>query len=142
MMESKNLVTIYCDGACSSNPGPGAFAAVLVCRGHTKEISGFVEQTTNNRMELTAALEGLSHLDCPCQVTVVSDSKYLVNGGTGEWGISTNLDLWRALNNVARNHEVNWLWGKGHSGHALNSRADRLARVALAKGMLEKRKVA
>lgn len=136
-------VKIYCDGACSGNPGPGGWGAILLCGGKTKEISGGEAQTTNNRMELTAALEALKTLNKPCRVQFITDSSYLLKGAS-EWlkgwkqrgwrrkeGALLNSDLWQALDAELAKHQVSWLWVKGHAGHPLNERADELARKAI-----------
>ncbi len=137
-------VELFCDGACSGNPGPGGYGAILRCRGVEKELSGAAPDTTNNRMELTAALEGLLLLTRPCRVTVVTDSQYLVKGMT-EWMVGwlrngwknskkepvLNRDLWERLQEAARQHQVCWQWVRGHAGHAENERCDVLAREAI-----------
>ncbi|AFV12640.1 ribonuclease H [Thermacetogenium phaeum DSM 12270] len=135
-------VTIYTDGACSGNPGPGGWAAVLVCNGHQKEISGREELTTNNRMELTASIEALKQLKEPCHVHIYSDSAYLVNAFQKKWvknwkknGWRTasgrpveNRDLWEELLAVMRPHSVCWHKVEGHRGNPYNERCDRLAK--------------
>ena len=133
-------VQIFTDGACKGNPGPGGWG-VLLRRGDTeKELSGAEGNTTNNRMEMTAAIEGLSALKRTCAVDLYTDSKYLIDGIT-KWlpgwqkrGWKTaskkpvkNEDLWRRLADLNARHRVTWHWVKGHSGHAENERADRLA---------------
>jgi ribonuclease HI len=139
-------VTIYTDGACRGNPGPGGWGAILLSRGHERELCGGEAATTNNRMELTAAIEALEALKRPCRVELHTDSQY-VRTGISEWlagwkarGWRTaakaavkNEDLWRRLDEARARHEVDWRWVKGHNGHPLNERADALAR----KGMLE-----
>jgi ribonuclease HI len=134
-------VTIYTDGACSGNPGPGGWGAVLRYRDTAKELSGGEIATTNNRMELTAAIAALEALRRPCRVDLHTDSAYLKNGIT-QWihgwrrnGWRTadkkpvkNADLWRRLAELIERHEVRWHWVKGHGGHADNDRADALAR--------------
>ena len=138
-------VVIYTDGACRGNPGPGGWGAVLTARGRDKEICGGELATTNNRMELTAACEALEALNRPCRVELHTDSQY-VRTGIVEWlriwkargwktttkGKVKNEDLWRRLDTARERHEVDWRWVKGHAGHEMNERADRLAR----KGML------
>jgi ribonuclease HI len=133
-------VALYTDGACSGNPGPGGWAALLVYNGHEREFSGGEAQTTNNRMELTATIEGLKQLKQPCAVTLYTDSKYVLDGFT-QWlpgwikkGWKTadkkpvkNADLWQALSTEAARHTITWQWVKGHSGHAENDRVDALA---------------
>ena len=137
-------VVIYTDGACSGNPGPGGWGAVLMFRGKEKEICGGEPATTNNRMELTAAIEALTALTRPCKVELHTDSQYVRTGIT-EWlpgwkarGWRTaskapvkNDDLWKRLDVARQRHEVDWRWVKGHSGHELNERADALARKGL-----------
>jgi ribonuclease HI len=137
-------VTLYVDGACRGNPGVGAYAGILLCDGHEETLSGAVERTTNNRMELTAAIEGLSKLKEKCRVRIFTDSQYLRNGMT-EWihnwlarGWRTagkkgvlNRDLWEKLLEVAGRHDVEWHWVAGHSGDFLNERCDALANEAI-----------
>jgi ribonuclease HI len=138
-------VELFVDGACSGNPGPGGWGAILRWRGHEKELSGGAPETTNNRMELTAAIEGLNALRRPAQVRVTTDSTYVRDGITRwlkDWkrrGWKTadrkpvkNEDLWRALEDAAARHAVTWHWVRGHAGHAENERADALARAAVA----------
>lgn len=134
-------VTIYTDGACSGNPGPGGWGAVLLFGAHERDLWGGEAQTTNNRMELKAAIEALTALTRPCRVELHTDSQYVRQGIT-EWlpgwkarGWRTaskapvkNDDLWRALDAARLRHEVTWRWVKGHAGHPLNERADALAR--------------
>ncbi len=137
-------VVIYTDGACSGNPGPGGWGAILMMGAHEKEINGFEANTTNNRMELMAAIQALKSLKRQCKVEIHSDSEYLRKGIT-EWikgwkarGWRTadkkpvkNVDLWQALEAEAENHDISWHWVKGHAGHPLNERADALARAAI-----------
>ena len=137
-------VVIYTDGACSGNPGPGGWGAVLISGGHEREISGGELDTTNNRMELMAAIRALEALKRPCRVALHTDSQYVRTGIT-EWlaawkarGWRTaakapvkNEDLWRRLDAARARHEVQWRWVKGHNGHPLNERADALARQGL-----------
>ena len=136
-----DLVAIYTDGACSGNPGPGGWGVILSYKGHKKELSGGERQTTNNRMELTAVIEGLSALTRPCRVNVVTDSKYVVDAITLGWARkwraqgwmrnkkekALNPDLWEALLNLLDRHEVTFTWVKGHAGHPENERCDELA---------------
>ena len=135
------MVEIFTDGACSGNPGPGGWGAVLRWRGEEKELFGGEPATTNNRMELTAAIEALRVLTRPSTVVVTTDSVYVRDGITSwlpQWkrrGWRTaakkpvkNEDLWRALDAEASRHEVRWEWVKGHAGHPENERADELAR--------------
>jgi ribonuclease HI len=138
-------VIIHTDGACSGNPGPGGWGAILEFNGKTRELFGGVPDTTNNRMELTAAIESLRALKSPCRVEIHTDSEYLQNGIT-KWihgwrknGWKTagrkpvkNADLWQALAELIAQHQVSWHWVRGHSGHDLNERADELAREGMA----------
>jgi ribonuclease HI len=137
-------VVIYTDGACSGNPGPGGWGAVLISGAHERELWGGEPATTNNRMEIMAAIQALEALKRPCQVELHTDSQYLRNG-IREWisawkarGWKTaakapvkNEDLWRRLDEARLRHEVDWRWVKGHAGHELNERADALARRGL-----------
>ena len=134
-------VTIYCDGACSGNPGPGGYGTILVYQGHEKELSAAEAQTTNNRMELMGAIAGLELLREPCEVTLVSDSRYLcesiLQGWVFQWEKNgwkksdnkpaLNLDLWERMLRHLRRHQVQVQWVKGHAGHAYNERCDQLA---------------
>ena len=134
-------VTIYCDGACSGNPGPGGYGTILVYQGHEKELSAAEAQTTNNRMELMGAIAGLELLREPCDVTLVSDSRYLcesiLQGWVFQWEKNgwkksdkkpaLNLDLWERMLRQLRRHQVQVQWVKGHAGHAYNERCDQLA---------------
>jgi ribonuclease HI len=143
-------VVIYTDGACRGNPGPGGWGAVLISRGAERELSGGEPDTTNNRMELTAAIEALQALKRPCKVELHTDSQYLRNGIT-EWlsvwkkrgwrttsnGAVKNEDLWRRLDDARMRHSVDWRWVKGHNGHPLNERADALARKGLREALGE-----
>jgi ribonuclease HI len=141
----QSQVTIYTDGGCDPNPGPGGWAAVLMFRDeqgtlHERELSGAEPDTTNNRMELTAAIEALNALTRPCQVKVFTDSRYVMDGLT-KWihgwrrnGWKTadkkpvkNAELWQALLTASERHRVKWEWVKGHAGHPENERADKLA---------------
>ncbi len=139
-------VTIYTDGACSGNPGPGGWGAVLIYGDKEKELSGGEKETTNNRMELMAAIKALEALKTPCKVDVYTDSTY-VRSGIMQWihdwkkrGWKTadkkpvkNVDLWQALDEAAGKHEVKWHWVKGHSGHPMNDRVDALAVAAIVR---------
>jgi ribonuclease HI len=121
-------VFLYVDGACKGNPGPGGYAAVLVCRGRENEIVGGQSRTTNNRMELAAVIAGLQALKRSCRVVVVTDSRYvalILTGGQAK----TNLDLVREARRLAGQHVVTVEQVRGHSGHALNERCDRLAQA-------------
>ena len=134
-------VTIYTDGACSGNPGPGGWGAVLIYDNHEKEMIGGEENTTNNRMELMATIEALNALKESCSVELYTDSQY-VKGGITEWihgwkrnGWKTsakkpvkNVDLWQLLDEAVVRHEINWHWVKGHAGDKYNEMADALAR--------------
>ena len=137
-------VEIFTDGACRGNPGPGGWGAVLRYREHEKRISGGSGDTTNNRMELTAAIEALEALSRPCRVRLCTDSTYVRDGITRwlpRWkrrGWMTterkpvkNADLWRRLEQAASRHDVEWLWVRGHAGHEGNESADALARSAI-----------
>jgi len=136
-------VRVWTDGACLGNPGPGGWGALLRWNGHEKELSGSEPETTNNRMELMAAIQALESLKRPCSVVLVTDSQY-VRKGISEWmnnwkrnGWRTasrkpvkNDDLWRRLDRAVGRHDVDWQWVKGHSGHPENERADELATTA------------
>lgn len=131
-------VTIYTDGACSGNPGPGGWAAVLLYGEHRKEISGGERQTTNNRMELMAVIQALKLLNQRCKVEICSDSAYIVNCFRDKWyvkwernGFKKNEDLWRELLALYRQHDVTFIKVKGHSDVELNNRCDELARAAV-----------
>lgn len=140
-------VEIFTDGACSGNPGPGGWGALLRYKQTEKELSGYAAQTTNNRMELTAVVEALRALKEPCRVTVTTDSMYLKDGIT-QWiknwkrnGWVTrdktpvkNKDLWEALDEASQRHRIEWRWVKGHVGHSENERCDQLAREAIGRG--------
>jgi len=139
-------VEIFTDGACRGNPGPGGWGALLRYNGREKELSGAEADTTNNRMELTAAIRALAALKEPCRVSLTTDSSYVRNGITQwltnwkrkNWRTADkkpvkNVDLWQRLDELARRHQVEWHWVKGHSGHAENERADALANRAIDK---------
>jgi ribonuclease HI len=141
---SDERVTIYTDGACSGNPGPGGWGAILQFNGTEKELMGGEPHTTNNRMELLAAISALEALKRPCAVDLYTDSEYLRGGITGwinNWkrnGWRTkdkkpvkNIDLWQRLDAALGEHHIQWHWVKGHAGHAMNERADQLARDGL-----------
>lgn len=139
-------VIIHTDGACKGNPGPGGWGAILQAGGKTKELCGGEPVTTNNRMELLAAIMALEALTRPCQVELHTDSKYVMTGIT-EWihrwkarGWKTadkkpvkNDDLWKRLDAARARHDVKWRWVKGHAGHELNERADQLANLGIEK---------
>lgn len=134
-------VYIYTDGACRGNPGPGGWGVILKCEGKEKELSGGEENTTNNRMEMTAVIKGLQALKTECKVTVFSDSKYIVDainlGWAEKWKRNgwyrnkkekaLNVDLWEILIGLLDKIEVQFVWVKGHAGHAENERCDKLA---------------
>ena len=137
-------VRTFTDGACSGNPGPGGWGAVLQFCDHERELHGGARDTTNNRMELTAAIEALKALNEPCRVSLTTDSTYVKDGITqwlANWkrnGWKTaakkpvkNQDLWQALDHESARHEIDWCWVKGHSGHPENERADRLANLGM-----------
>ncbi|GAN79930.1 ribonuclease HI [Acidocella aminolytica] len=141
--DQESIVEIWTDGGCKPNPGPGGWAAILKFKGNVKELSGGETDTTNNRMELTAAAEALSVLKRPCVVKLHTDSEYLKNGITRwhqgwvrkNWRSSTgdpvkNMDLWKRILEAAKPHQIEWLWVKGHSGDPMNDRADELATAA------------
>jgi ribonuclease HI len=141
--ESVKKVQLITDGACLGNPGPGGWAAILRHGPHKKEVFGCEKHTTNNRMELTAAIEGLRTLKEQCDVEVVTDSEYVKNGITQwidgwkkrNWMTSQkkpviNRDLWEALDEQAARHKMKWSWTKGHASHEDNNRADELASLA------------
>jgi len=143
--EDKNTVTIYTDGACSGNPGPGGWGAILIYGDHEREVYGGDSETTNNRMELSAAIEALNALKRPCAIDLHTDSVYVKDGITkwinnwkkNGWRTANkkpvkNTELWQALEQALERHQVNWHWVKGHAGHPLNERADELARTGMA----------
>ena len=134
-------VTLYTDGACSGNPGPGGWGAILSYNGVEKELSGGEKSTTNNRMELTAVIAGLSALKEPCIVELYSDSKYVIDGLSKGWAVSwrkngwkkadkkpaLNPDLWETLLNLTERHQLHYHWVKGHADNPYNNRCDQLA---------------
>jgi len=139
-----SVITIYTDGACRGNPGVGGWGAILTSGGHRKEIKGADMDTTNNRMELTAAISALEALKRHSKVDLYTDSTYVKNGITEwlpqwkrrAWKTASrkpvkNVDLWQRLDGVVENHEVKWHWVKGHAGHPGNERADELANMAI-----------
>jgi ribonuclease HI len=143
-MATSNTVEIFTDGACSGNPGPGGWGLVLRYNGTEKELSGGEAETTNNRMELMAAIEGLQALTRPMRIHIHTDSTYVKDGIT-KWIINwkrngwktaakkpvKNVDLWQVLDDALIGHEVEWFWVKGHAGHVENERADALARASI-----------
>lgn len=142
-MAERKQVQIFSDGSCLGNPGPGGYGVVLIWGDHRKEMSAGFRRTTNNRMELLAAIAGLQALKQPCSVTLTSDSQYVRQGITqwikswkrNGWRTASktpvkNADLWRQLDEAASRHEVSWNWVKGHAGHPENERCDTLARTA------------
>ncbi|MBW1731169.1 MAG: ribonuclease HI [Deltaproteobacteria bacterium] len=151
MKKAKNkvapgVVEIFLDGACQGNPGPGGYAAILRFGGSEKEITGCHPQTTNNRMELMAAIKALEQLSRPCKVRIYTDSNYLVKGMTSwlfQWEKNNwknarkrpvlNRDLWEKLLELSRTHNIEWHWIKGHFGHPENERCDMLAKKAIKK---------
>jgi ribonuclease HI len=155
-------IEIFTDGACSGNPGPGGWAAILRAPGqnsdrstrHEKEISGGEPATTNNRMELTAVIRALEALNRPASVTIYTDSKYVMDGATrwlSRWKLNgwrtadkkpvKNDDLWRALETASLSHDISWTWVAGHSGHVENDRVDALARAAIPARIAQKNKI-
>ena len=140
-------VDIYTDGACSGNPGPGGWVAVLVYKGQERELSGGEAHTTNNRMELTAAIRALEALREPCEVTLTTDSRYLCDGLDKKWAegwrrrgwkksdgsMALNPDLWERLLDLCGTHKVSLCWIRGHAGHEYNERCDALAVAAASK---------
>jgi ribonuclease HI len=148
-MVNKPHVTIYTDGACSGNPGPGGWGALLQFGNHEKELSGAEKDTTNNRMEITAAVMALRALKEPCRIDLFTDSEYLKKGITewiknwqklgwrrgspGKTKPLANADLWKELDQAISSHDISWHWVKGHAGSSGNERADKLAVSALNK---------
>lgn len=136
-------IDIYTDGSCRCNPGPGGWGAVLVYKGVEKEISGGDASTTNNRMELTAVIKALQALKEPCEITLTSDSKYVIDAITNGWAESwrqnnwrkadrshaLNPDLWEILLDEIKKHEITYVWVKGHAGHPYNERCDKMAQA-------------
>ena len=144
MSDGPTIVEIYTDGACSGNPGPGGWGAILRYGENEKELSGGAAETTNNRMELSAAIEALRALKRPSRVRIHTDSTYVKDGIT-KWIVNwkrngwrtaakkpvKNVDLWQDLDDALKDHDVEWHWVKGHAGHSENERADALARSAV-----------
>lgn len=149
MTNKTEIVEIFTDGACRGNPGPGAWAALLRYKGNTKEISGFEALTTNNRMELMAAIRALEAMKRHSIIEVYTDSQYLKKG-MEEWITGwkqkgwinskkdpvANADLWKELDRLASTHQITWHWVKGHSGHPENERADQLANEVLDENLI------
>lgn len=143
-MSPNEIVEIFTDGACRGNPGPGGWGVLMRYGNTNKELRGAEPHTTNNRMELTAAIRGLEALTRPCKVTLTTDSQYVKNGLTQwlqdwkrrSWKTTDkkpvkNIDLWQQLDAAASRHQVSWHWVEGHSGHTENERVDQLANVAI-----------
>jgi ribonuclease HI len=146
-MSSLPIVEIFTDGSCEGNPGPGGWAALVRENGKERELSGSERESTNNRMELTAALKALQSLEPNSDVRIYTDSQYLRRGIT-EWlpgweargwkrktGVLANVDIWQALTREIKRHKIDWRWVKGHAGNAENDRVDRLARKAMLGGI-------
>lgn len=146
MTRQSTLVEIFSDGACSGNPGPGGYGTILRYGKHEKELSGYAAETTNNRMEMLGAIAGLEALKRPCRVCLTTDSQYLVKGMTewiNDWQRKgwknskkeevANRDLWERLLELAKKHQIDWTWVKGHAGHVENERCDELARLEISK---------
>lgn len=143
-MANVKTVELFTDGGCRGNPGPGGWGALLRFGQHEKELYGYESETTNNRMELMAAISGLETLNEPCQVVLTTDSQYVRQGITSwitgwkakGWKTAAkkpvkNKDLWQRLDEATQKHEIDWRWVKGHSGHAENERVDELANRAM-----------
>ncbi len=141
---SDKRVVVFTDGACSGNPGPGGWGAILTFNGKEREMHGGEPLTTNNRMELMAAIQALEALTRPCEVELHTDSQYLRQGVTGwihgwkrnGWKTADrkpvkNMELWQRLDEATHRHEIDWRWVKGHAGHEMNERADALARLGM-----------
>ncbi|MBF8266895.1 MAG: rnhA [Dehalococcoidia bacterium] len=122
------MIHIYTDGSCQGNPGPGGWGAIVERDGKKRELAGREGDTTNNRMEITAAIRGLEATPDGSEVTIHSDSQYLVNTMTRGWKRNANQDLWAALDTMVKHRRVRWQWVRGHVGHPENERADSLAR--------------
>jgi ribonuclease HI len=149
MSGERKRVVVFTDGACTGNPGPGGYGVILQYGAHRRELSGGFRHTTNNRMELTAAIKALEALTQPCAVTLFSDSQYVVNGVVRGWARGwrakrwrrsgktvPNWDLWRQLLELCEHHQVELQWVEGHAGHVDNERCDELAVCAAAAGDL------
>ena len=137
-------LTLYTDGACRGNPGVGGWGAILNFEGNIKELKGYQAETTNNQMELMAAIKGLESINQQCEVTLYTDSKYVLNGATdwlkgwkkNNWKTAAkkpvkNVELWQQLDTQLQRHTINWQWVKGHSNDPGNDRADELANIAI-----------
>ena len=147
---NEGTVVIYTDGACSGNPGPGGYGVILSYNGQQTEFSQGFRWTTNNRMEILAAIVGLEAIDTPAHVQIYSDSKYLVDAMEKGWvrrwkandwmrnkkDLASNIDLWKRMLQLCHHHQVEFFWVKGHAGHEWNERCDQLAREALAASQL------
>ena len=149
----KPRIVVYTDGACSGNPGPGGWGAIMMSGAHRKEIHGGEEHTTNNRMELMAVIAALEALKFPSDVELFTDSQYVKNGITAwihgwkrnGWKTADkkpvkNAELWQQLDEARKRHKIEWKWVKGHAGHPENERADELARLGIAEIRASKRK--
>ncbi|MDD9336750.1 MAG: ribonuclease HI [Wolbachia sp.] len=141
---TKKEVTMYTDGACSGNPGAGGWAAIILSQNHRKDVCGSEENTTNNKMELKAVINGLRALKTSCSINLYTDSLYIKCGITGwinKWKVNgwktsnkkpvKNMELWKELDEIASQHEINWKWVKAHNGDRYNEEADSLARKAV-----------
>ena len=130
-MQSVQPIQIYTDGSCKGNPGPGGWAAVIFSNGQIiKELSGGDANTTNNKMEITAVIQGLKAIPCSSKIDIFSDSSYVINSMTKNWKRNVNKDLWSQLDFEANRHQLTWYWVKGHSGDPGNELADKLAYAA------------
>lgn len=149
-MTENNYIEIYTDGACSGNPGPGGWGVLIKAQESIRELWGFETHTTNNRMELTAAIEGLKAIKGDQPIRLYTDSTYLKDGMTlwihgwkkNNWRTSTkaavkNVDLWQQLDALSGGHKIEWIWVKAHNGHVENERADLLARNAIVKAIMQ-----
>lgn len=132
-------IMLYTDGSCLGNPGPGGIGVVMEYKGKTKELHGYIPDTTNNRAEMVAVIEGLKALKKPCHVTVITDSQYIVNTMTKGWRKAKNQDLWIILATVSALHEIEWQWVRAHDeeeGDPRNERANEIAQTAASTGAL------
>jgi ribonuclease HI len=133
------IITLHVDGSCLSNGSenaPGGYGIVLQYLKHTKHLSGYIPDTTNNRAEIVGCIEGLNALKEPCQVLIITDSQYVVNTMTKGWKTNANTDLWERLREACERHKVTWKWVRGHMRNSLNEVADTLAQLAASKGAL------